>query len=165
MLLILTSLTWLNVQDNAFGPGPLRAFVDLLPSLPALQYYNTNNTGLSPEGGRIYANALQGKLIADLPPEDGGLAIAEADAKQVKLTTFIAGRSRIETGGIMFLAESFERMGSLVELRIPQNGIKGEGTICSFLFFFTTPHSLNVIFVFRPQNSDISTPALSHFMF
>ena len=55
--------------------------------------------------------------------------IAEALTKNegLKLTHFHAGRDRLENKGISALANVFSQMGSLLEIDVPQNGIKDEG--------------------------------------
>jgi Ran GTPase-activating protein 1 len=45
----------------------------------------------------------------------------------LKLTHFHAGRDRLEDKGIIALAHVFEEMGTLVEIHVPQNGIKDTG--------------------------------------
>jgi len=122
------------VSDNAFGPDGVRSYIDLLVKNRGFKYYNTNNTGLSPEGGRLIAHALSGRLIADYKKEEAEQRAASGESTTdplppLQLETFIAGRSRLEDGGAIALAAEFEKMGTLKEVRMPQNGIRPKGTL------------------------------------
>ena len=46
---------------------------------------------------------------------------------KLQLEVFVVGRSRLENNGATALAEVFGKLGSLVEVSMPQNGINKEG--------------------------------------
>lgn len=50
-----------------------------------------------------------------------------ADGRPFQLRVFIAGRNRLENDGARALAEVFGRLGTLVEVAMPQNGINPDG--------------------------------------
>lgn len=55
------------------------------------------------------------------------IADALSSNKGLKLRAFHAGRDRLENKGISALAKVFEKMQTLREIEVPQNGIKDEG--------------------------------------
>lgn len=56
-------------------------------------------------------------MIADALKKNAGL----------KLTTFEAGRDRLENKGMIALAKVIGPMNSIVNMSVPQNGVKDEG--------------------------------------
>eukprot|EP01128_Nolandella_sp_AFSM9_P005300 TRINITY_DN2537_c0_g1_i2.p1 TRINITY_DN2537_c0_g1~~TRINITY_DN2537_c0_g1_i2.p1 ORF type:complete len:366 (-),score=83.71 TRINITY_DN2537_c0_g1_i2:82-1071(-) len=129
------NLESLIVEDNAFGPDGIKPFIDILVDCKeSLKVFNCNNTGLSPEGGRIIANALLGYTVESYGDAGEALdtvlkASDSADGSPVpsNIETFIVGRSRLEDGGALALSKAFSTMKSLVKISIPQNGINREG--------------------------------------
>ncbi|XP_063630821.1 ran GTPase-activating protein 1 [Cydia splendana] len=95
----------LDLSDNAFGPIGVEGLAKLLQSevCSELEELRLNNNGLGITGARLLAKALCSR-----PP---------------KLRVFIAGRNRLENDGATALAKVFEKMGSLEEVAMPQNGI------------------------------------------
>ncbi|XP_063392130.1 ran GTPase-activating protein 1-like [Cydia fagiglandana] len=95
----------LDLSDNAFGPIGVEGLAKLLQSevCSELEELRLNNNGLGITGARLLAKALSSR-----PP---------------KLRVFIAGRNRLENDGATALAQVFEKMGSLEEVAMPQNGI------------------------------------------
>jgi Ran GTPase-activating protein 1 len=75
-----------------------------------------NNNGLGVTGGTIVANALLESA-----------KLSKAEGKASNLRTVICGRNRLENGSAPFWAEAFKAHGGLVEVRMPQNGIRMEG--------------------------------------
>ena len=75
-----------------------------------------NNNGLGPQGGSVIAQALSAN--ADKCREEG---------KESSLRLIVCGRNRLENGSSKAWAECFEKHGKLVEVRMPQNGIRMEG--------------------------------------
>jgi Ran GTPase-activating protein 1 len=110
----------------------VRSFIDLLAKHKSVRSFNTNNTGLSPEGGRLIANGLARRLVSDYE-KDGENGILTCVEPPLPLEVFIAGRSRLEDGGAIALSSVFERMGTLKEVRMPQNGIRPKGSFVSAL--------------------------------
>ncbi|OZJ06508.1 hypothetical protein BZG36_00633 [Bifiguratus adelaidae] len=109
-------LVELNLSDNAFGPAGAEPIVDFLTNNTSLQVLRINNNGLGVGGGTIIAKAL--------------LANAQnvkAAGKTSSLRRIICGRNRLEDGSSETLAAAFAAHGTLVEVRMPQNGIRPEG--------------------------------------
>ncbi|KAI9298133.1 RNI-like protein [Neoconidiobolus thromboides FSU 785] len=106
----------LNLSDNAFGPAGAEPLVNFLVNNKALQVLKLNNNGLGVSGGTFIAHALI-------------KAAEEKAAKKLPTTlkTFIAGRNRLENGSSELLAKAFQAHPTLVEVRLPQNGIRPEG--------------------------------------
>jgi len=111
-----SSLVELDLSDNAFGPNGAKVLVDLLTQNRNIKRLKLNNTGLGPEGSKIIAQGLS----------------TSSNEKESHLQVFIAGRSRLEDVGIIALSEIFIGMKTLVELRVPQNGIRPEGFVRLF---------------------------------
>lgn len=106
----------LNLSDNAFGPAGAEPLVNFLVNNKALETLKLNNNGLGISGGTFIAHAL----------------IKAAEEKELKklpttLKTFIAGRNRLENGSSELLAKAFQTHPTLIEVRLPQNGIRPEG--------------------------------------
>ncbi|XP_063545045.1 ran GTPase-activating protein 1 isoform X1 [Cydia strobilella] len=95
----------LDLSDNAFGPIGVEGLAKLLQSevCSELEELRLNNNGLGITGARLLAKALSSR-----PP---------------RLRVFIAGRNRLENDGATALALVFQKMGSLEEVAMPQNGI------------------------------------------
>jgi Ran GTPase-activating protein 1 len=75
-----------------------------------------NNNGLGPAGGATIANALRESA-----------RLSQADGKPSNLRTVICGRNRLEDGSAPAWAEAFAAHGSLIDVRMPQNGIRMDG--------------------------------------
>ncbi|KAL1925557.1 uncharacterized protein VTP21DRAFT_440 [Calcarisporiella thermophila] len=109
-------LVELNLSDNAFGPAGAEPLVDFLTNQRSLQTLRLNNNGLGVGGGTMIARAL--------------LAAAEKNASEGRrssLRTIVCGRNRLENGSSQLLADAFAAHGTLVEVVMPQNGIRPEG--------------------------------------
>ncbi|GMS87772.1 hypothetical protein PENTCL1PPCAC_9947, partial [Pristionchus entomophagus] len=117
MMSVGTTLTELDLSDNAFGPIGAEGIKEFLgsPSAFELKALRLNNNGLG-AGGVIIANAL---LAAHRN--------AATNGKQFQLKTFVAGRNRLEDPGAKALAKAFKAIGTLEEISIPQNGIRKGG--------------------------------------
>lgn len=87
-------LVEVDLSDNAFGPDGIKAFECLLREDKALRILKVTNCGLGPEGGEMIAEALSAN-------------------EGLQLTTFHAGRDRLENKGITALAAVFAKMKSL----------------------------------------------------
>lgn len=82
----------------------------------AVQIIRLNNNGLGPAGGTVIANAL--------------LESAQRSKKAgtpSNLRTLICGRNRLEDGSAPAWAAAIAEHGGLVEVRLPQNGIRMAG--------------------------------------
>ena len=90
--------------------------LELLSTHSSLRTLKLSNNGLGPTGGATVAGAL--------------LASAEKAKKEGRtssLRRIICGRNRLENGSAATWAKAFAALGSLVEVRMPQNGIRMEG--------------------------------------
>lgn len=81
-----------------------------------LQILKLSNNGLGPTGGNIIAEALLASAKA-----------SAAEGKESNLRVVHCGRNRLENGSAPKFAEAFEAHGKLVDVRMPQNGIRQEG--------------------------------------
>ena len=111
-----TSLVEINLSDNAFGSRSVDPIVPFLTHNRSFQIFKLNNNGLGPEGGAVIADALAES--AKLSKEEG---------KTSQLRTLICGRNRLQDGSSAAWARAFAAHGSLVEVRMPQNGIRMDG--------------------------------------
>ncbi|XP_071563994.1 ran GTPase-activating protein 1 [Temnothorax nylanderi] len=109
-----SQLTELDMSDNAFGPIGIQGLANLLASSPCytLQQLKLNNNGLGISGGKMLAKALE-KCHENSSKEGTPLA----------LKVFIVGRNRLENEGAQALASVFERLKTLEEVVMQQNGI------------------------------------------
>lgn len=114
-----TSLIELNLSDNAFGSRSVDPIVPFLTHNRSFQIFKLNNNGLGPEGGAVIANALAESA-----------RLSEAEGKPSQLRTLICGRNRLQDGSSEAWAKAFGAHGSLVEVRMPQNGIRMDGIAC-----------------------------------
>jgi len=99
-----------NLSDNAFGGRSVEPIVPLLSTNTHIQIFRLNNNGLGPAGGSVIAEAL-----------------TAAAGKGSKLKVLICGRNRLENGSSASWKAAFEALGSLEEVRMPQNGIWMDG--------------------------------------
>ena len=111
-----TSLVEIDLSDNAFGSRSVEPIVPFLTHNRSFRIFKLNNNGLGPEGGTVIANALA---------ESARLSKAEGKASQLR--TLICGRNRLQDGSSEAWAKAFAAHGSLVEVRMPQNGIRMDG--------------------------------------
>lgn len=111
-----TSLVEINLSDNAFGGRSVEPMVPFLTHNRSFQVLKLNNNGLGPAGGAAIANALLESA-----------KLSKAEGKPSNLRTVICGRNRLEDGSAGAWAEAFAAHGSLVEVRLPQNGIRMDG--------------------------------------
>lgn len=113
-----TSLIEINLSDNAFGGRSVDPIVPFLTQNRSFQVLKLNNNGLGPAGGAIIAGALLESA-----------KLSRADGKPSNLRTVICGRNRLEDGSASVWAEAFAAHGSLMEVRLPQNGIRMDGIV------------------------------------
>jgi Ran GTPase-activating protein 1 len=110
------NLIELNLSDNAFGPAGAEPLIDFLTNNRSLKILRLNNNGLGIGGGTMIAKALLAS--ADKAKEEN---------RTSSLHTIICGRNRLEDGSSQALADAFAAHGTLVEVRMPQNGIRPDG--------------------------------------
>jgi Ran GTPase-activating protein 1 len=110
------NLIELNLSDNAFGPAGAEPLIDFLTNNRSLQILRLNNNGLGVGGGTMIAKALLASANK-----------AREENRTSSLHTIICGRNRLEDGSSQALADAFAAHGTLVEVRMPQNGIRPDG--------------------------------------
>ena len=113
-----TSLVEINLSDNAFGGRSVDPMVPFLTHNRSFQILRLNNNGLGPAGGKVIAEALLESA-----------RLSEAEGKKSNLKVVICGRNRLENGSAPMWAEAFATHGTLVEVRMVQNGIRMEGIL------------------------------------
>ena len=106
----------LNLSDNAFGSRSVEPIVPFLKHNRSFQIFKLNNNGLGPEGGTVIADALAESA-----------KLSKKEGKPSQLRTLICGRNRLQDGSSEAWAKAFAAHGSLVEVRMPQNGIRMDG--------------------------------------
>lgn len=104
------------MSDNAFGGRSVDPIVPFLTQNRTFQIFRLNNNGLGPAGGAVIADALLHS--AQLSKKEG---------KKSNLRTVICGRNRLEDGSASAWAAAFKEHGGLVEIKMPQNGIRMDG--------------------------------------
>jgi Ran GTPase-activating protein 1 len=114
-------LVEINLSDNAFGGRSVDPIVPFLSKNPSFQIFRLNNNGLGPEGGTVIANALRDNAAVRK-------AIVPVEQRS-SLRTIVCGRNRLEDGSAPAWAEAFAAHGTLVEVRMPQNGIRMAGSV------------------------------------
>jgi Ran GTPase-activating protein 1 len=90
--------------------------VPFLRTNTSFQIFKLTNNGLGIWGGTVVSRALleNAKKCA-------------AEGKKSSLRVVVCGRNRLENGSAPHWAEAFAAHGGLVEVRMPQNGIRMEG--------------------------------------
>ncbi|KAJ4482330.1 hypothetical protein J3R30DRAFT_3285710 [Lentinula aciculospora] len=111
-----TSLIEINLSDNAFGGRSVDPMVPFLMKNRSFQILRLNNNGLGPAGGQVLANALLESA-----------KLTKTEGKTSNLRIFVCGRNRLEDGSASAWAEAFAAHGGLIEVRMPQNGIRMDG--------------------------------------
>ena len=113
-------LVEVNLSDNAFGGRSVDPIVPFLSKNPSFQVFRLNNNGLGPEGGTVIADALR---------DNAAVRKAIPAEKRSNLRILVCGRNRLEDGSASAWAEAFAAHGTLVEVRMPQNGIRMDGSV------------------------------------
>lgn len=134
-----SQLTELDLSDNAFGPIGIQGLANLLTSSPCytLQELRLNNNGLGISGGKMLAKALkkclensskEGKILQNIMyyhisyiPSINEMYFITGVPLTLKV--FIVGRNRLENEGAQALASVFEKLKTLEEVVMQQNGI------------------------------------------
>jgi Ran GTPase-activating protein 1 len=112
-------LVEVNLSDNAFGGRSVDPIVPFLSKNPSFQIFRLNNNGLGPEGGTVIADALR---------DNAAVRKVIPSEKRNTLRTLVCGRNRLEDGSSSAWADAFAAHGTLVEVRMPQNGIRMDGS-------------------------------------
>ncbi|KZC04806.1 Ran GTPase-activating protein 1 [Dufourea novaeangliae] len=114
-----TCLVELDLSDNAFGPIGVEGLANFLTSSTCytLQELRLNNNGLGISGGKMLAKALSNCYENS----------SKTGTSPLALKVFVAGRNRLENEGATALASVFQKLTSLEEVVMPQNGIYYQG--------------------------------------
>lgn len=114
-----TRLYELDLSDNAFGPIGIQGLANFLTSdtCYSLRVLRLNNNGLGISGGKMLAKALS----------DCYDNSSRAGSPPLALKVFVAGRNRLENDGAKALASVFQKLTTLEEVVMPQNGIYHPG--------------------------------------
>ncbi|GJN88790.1 hypothetical protein Rhopal_001759-T1 [Rhodotorula paludigena] len=115
-LLSLPNLTSLDLSDNAFGGRSAEPMLEFIGNAPALEVLKLNNNGMGPAGGAMIAGALLENAKK-----------AEREGRKSNLRVLVCGRNRLENGSSQAFSDAFAALGTLREVRMPQNGIRMEG--------------------------------------
>ncbi|CCD66005.1 Ran GTPase-activating protein 2 [Caenorhabditis elegans] len=112
-------LTTLDLSDNAFGAGLSTSLYNFLqsPALYSLENLILNNNGLGLAGKTV------GKALCSL------IDASKKAGTPLKLKKFVCGRNRLEVESTIALSDAFIKLGTLEEIRLPQNGIRDDGII------------------------------------
>ena len=108
------NISFLDLSDNAFGPIAIPSFDFFLREATSLEHLELENNGLGPEGAEMVCNAL---LQND----------------KINLKTIKINRNRLEEKGALSLSKVLEKMKSLENLEMYQNGISSTGMKAIFL--------------------------------
>ncbi|KAG2743187.1 RNI-like protein [Suillus brevipes Sb2] len=108
-----TSLREINLNDNAFGERVVPFLTPFLETNHSIRVLRLNNNGLGPAGGKKIAEA-----VCKSAPTDGSRS---------NLEVVICGRNRLEDPGAAAWAKAFEAHKTLIEVQMPQNGIRMDG--------------------------------------
>jgi Ran GTPase-activating protein 1 len=90
--------------------------VPFLSTNQSITTFKLNNNGLGPTGGNIIASAILSNAQR-----------AKSEGRTSKLKVIVCGRNRLENGSAAKWGQAFAELGGLVEIRMPQNGIRMEG--------------------------------------
>ncbi|OJA16697.1 hypothetical protein AZE42_07704 [Rhizopogon vesiculosus] len=108
-----TALQEINLNDNAFGERVVPFLTPFLETNHSIRVLRLNNNGLGPAGGKKIAEAVYKS--------------APTDGSRSNLQVVICGRNRLEDPGATAWAKAFEAHKTLVEVQMPQNGIRMDG--------------------------------------
>lgn len=108
-----TSLREINLNDNAFGERVVPFLTPFLETNHSIRVLRLNNNGLGPAGGKKIAEA-----VCKSAPTDGSRS---------NLEVVICGRNRLEDPGAAAWAKAFQAHKTLIEVQMPQNGIRMDG--------------------------------------
>lgn len=90
--------------------------VNFLTHNRTFQVLKLNNNGLGVWGGTTVAQALLASA-----------KLSQGEGKKSNLRVVVCGRNRLENGSAPYWAEAFAAHGGLIQVRMPQNGIRMEG--------------------------------------
>lgn len=112
----LPALTHVDLSDNAFGGRSALPLVTLISDCKTLREFKLQNNGLGVTGGQIVAQAF-----LDMAKTCRSKGITPSIRK------ITIGRNRLENDSCPLFSQAFALLGTLEEVRMPQNGIRKQG--------------------------------------
>ena len=140
----ITDLVFVNLSSEASRPAPTPFHTDILPSRPAIYFYDT-------EGNPIAAESVV-DITGDLEvSEDGGLTIQTEMEPLGVLTISTHGRGELVTGSARVVSEG--PIGGMLRFEHPDFGVAGVGA---------SPPLSDALFPVRRQEGGITTGVAIH---
>ena len=140
----ITDLVFLNLSIQPSRPAPTPFHTDILPSRPAIYFYDT-------EGNPIAAESVV-DITGDLEiTEDGALTVRTEMEPLGVLTISTHGRGELVTGSVRVVSEG--PIGGMLRLDHPDLGVAGVGA---------SPPVSDALFPVRRQEGGITTGVALH---
>ena len=140
----ITDLVFVNLSTEASRPAPTPFHTDILPSRPAIYFYDT-------EGNPIAAESVV-DITGDLEiTEDGGLTIQTEMEPLGVLTISTHGRGELVSGSARVVSEG--PIGGMLRFEHPDFGVAGVGA---------SPPVSDTLFPVRRQEGGITTRVALH---
>ena len=140
----ITDLVFVNLSTEASRPAPTPFHMDILPSRPAIYFYDT-------EGNSIAAESVV-DITGDLEiTEDGALTVQTEMEPLGVLTISTHGRGELVTGSVRVVSEG--PIGGMLRFEHPDFGVAGVGA---------SPPLSDALFPVRRQEGGITTGVALH---
>ena len=140
----ITDLVFLNLETQPSRPAPTPFHTDILPSRPAIYFYDT-------EGNPIAAESVV-DITGDLEiTEDGALTVRSEMEPLGALTISTHGRGALVSGSVRVVSEG--PIGGMLRFEHPDLGVAGVGA---------SPPVSDVLFPVRRQEGGITTGVALH---
>ena len=140
----ITDLVFLNLETQPSRPAPTPFHTDILPSRPAIYFYDT-------EGNPIAAESVV-DITGDLEiTEDGALTVRTEMEPLGVLTISTHGRGELVTGSVRVVSEG--PIGGMLRFEHPDLGVAGVGA---------SPPVSDALFPVRRQEGGITTGVALH---
>ena len=140
----ITDLVFLNLETQPSGPAPTPFHTAILPSRPAIYFYDT-------EGNPIAAASVV-DITGDLEiTEDGALTVRSEMEPLETLTISTHGRGALVSGSVRVVSEGL--IGGILRFEHPDLGVAGVGA---------SPPLSDALFPVRRQEGGITTGVALH---
>ena len=140
----ITDLVFVNLETQPSRPAPTPFHTDILPSRPAIYFYDT-------EGNPIAAESVV-DITGDLEiTEDGALTVRTEMEPLGVLTISTHGRGELVSGSVRVVSEG--PIGGMLRFEHPDLGVAGVGA---------SPPVSDVLFPVRRQEGGITTGVAIH---
>ena len=140
----ITDLVFLNLSTEASRPAPTPFHTAILPSRPAIYFYDTQGDPIAPESVVEVTGDLE-------VTEDGALTVRTQMEPFGELTISTHGRGELVTGSVRVVSEG--PIGGVLKAEHPALGVAGVGTSLPVR---------DAIFPVRRQEGGINTWAAIH---